>query len=208
MEHLAPLLGYTVVGKQEALGTLSDIYIYEENWSVRYFVVDHGGWLDGQSTLIPPTAVLDGADPRKEVFSIRFSKSHLDKAPDASEQLTVSEELSREIASTYGWYEPLVNTKLYRFITSRLVIDEIKEEVESNLRSMKELFNYSVELQDGEKGVLADFLVDHDSENEPWRIRKFVAEVSASEGEEARVLVPVEEIGSLKWIDKNVVLEN
>src|SRR5262245_1421285 len=53
------LMGYTLAATDGAIGEVEDCYFDDVHWTVRYFVVDAGGWLSGRRVLITPMAVRD-----------------------------------------------------------------------------------------------------------------------------------------------------
>jgi hypothetical protein len=62
MEHLAKIIGYSTKGEDGVLGVLSDIYLEQASWRVKYFAIEHGESIDcleGEEvgTLISPIGI-------------------------------------------------------------------------------------------------------------------------------------------------------
>src|SRR5438876_3455863 len=50
--------GLTIAAVDGDLGSVKDLYFDDLTWTVRYLVVDTGGWLPGRQVLISPMSVL------------------------------------------------------------------------------------------------------------------------------------------------------
>ncbi len=48
LRHAKDLLGYSVRAKDGKIGEVTDLYFDDERWTVRYVIVDTGGWLTGR----------------------------------------------------------------------------------------------------------------------------------------------------------------
>ena len=49
--------GYAIEAIDGQLGTVSDFLLDDENWIIRWLVVDTGDWLSGRKVLLPPAAL-------------------------------------------------------------------------------------------------------------------------------------------------------
>ena len=210
MEHLAKIIGYSVVGRDGVLGNLSDIYFCDKTWVVKHFVVDHGNFIDffkknKQSTLIPIPTVF-GVNQQNRTFSVGLTKKELRSFPNQGKEATVSEQMKEGVSDAYNWFQSLSDTSLFRFATSKVLSKEIKEKVDTNLRSVGELVSYSVDISNGEEGKIVDFVVQHDEE--PWKITEVVVRTKTLLSNEQRFLIKPGEIRSLEWFTKNMELED
>ena len=57
MRNVKDLRGYAIRATDGVLGTVDDFYFDDEDWSIRYLVVDTGRWLSGRKVLISPIAI-------------------------------------------------------------------------------------------------------------------------------------------------------
>ena len=58
MLHLiSELTGYTISASDGEIGQVEDFYFDDQHWTVRYLVVDTGGWLVGRKVLISPISI-------------------------------------------------------------------------------------------------------------------------------------------------------
>ena len=72
------LKGFTIGATDGEIGKITDLYFDDETWTVRYVVVDTGGWLTGRQVLISPVAVtkLDWYASR---INVRLTKDEVEK---------------------------------------------------------------------------------------------------------------------------------
>src|SRR5687768_7423766 len=53
---VSDLKGDDVLARDGSIGTLDDVYFDDDEWAVRYMVVDTGRWIPGRRVLHPPQA--------------------------------------------------------------------------------------------------------------------------------------------------------
>lgn len=69
LRRVKDLMGYRIEATDDEIGSVQDFYFDDETWTIRYLVVDTGGWLPGRSVLIAPEALdRPGWDSRR--FSV------------------------------------------------------------------------------------------------------------------------------------------
>ena len=57
LRSLKELQGYTISATDGDIGSVHDFYFDDQHWTVRYLVVDTGGWLSGRRVLVSPLAL-------------------------------------------------------------------------------------------------------------------------------------------------------
>ena len=57
LRNVKNLRGYVIRAIDGTIGKLDDFYFDDEDWSIRYLVVDTGSWLSGRKVLISPVMV-------------------------------------------------------------------------------------------------------------------------------------------------------
>ena len=57
LRNVNDLRGFAIHATDGEIGEVDDLYLDDENWAVRYLVVDTGGWLSGRKVLISPYAI-------------------------------------------------------------------------------------------------------------------------------------------------------
>ena len=96
-------LGFGVEAIDGFIGTLSDIYFDDQEWAVRYFVVeiDSGGG-ETFKTLISPLSV-GKADWSKRSLPVSLTKKRISASPQAQIDLPVSKQYEIALRRYYEW---------------------------------------------------------------------------------------------------------
>ncbi|MBU9712177.1 PRC-barrel domain-containing protein [Evansella tamaricis] len=200
------------------LGKVKDIYFDEENWVIRYLVIDTLKWLPGRKVLLSPIA-FDHIDFENEKVNILETKEKIKESPPIDEHKPVSRQYEARLSVYYSWplywgyYEPErywgnYNTphQLKEQETMPEVFDPEEVEQTNKLRSAKELkgefTGYKINTIDGEIGNVADFLID----DENWKIRYFV--VGTGNWLPGKyVVLSVDWIQDISWKDSSVTVD-
>jgi hypothetical protein len=73
------LLGFHLIATDGEIGHVDDILV-DENWTVRYLVVDTSNWIGGKSVLISPAALEKVDSPAKEL-RVRMKREEIEHSP-------------------------------------------------------------------------------------------------------------------------------
>jgi hypothetical protein len=57
-----------------------DEFLIDENWSVRYLVIDTSNWIGGKTVIIAPTAVESVSSPDKRIL-LRLTRAEVEGSP-------------------------------------------------------------------------------------------------------------------------------
>ena len=57
LRNVNQLRGYAIHATDGIIGEVDDLYFDDEDWAIRYLVVDTGRWLPGRKVLISPLAI-------------------------------------------------------------------------------------------------------------------------------------------------------
>jgi len=170
---VSDLKGDDVLARDGAVGRLDDVYFDDERWSVRYMVVDTGGWVAGRRMLVSPQAVEAGiSDPGK--LRIGATREQLKDAPGADTDLPVFEQ--QRIAQAEGFGPPYYwsNPVLWGRGEPVAQAAHEKREADPHLRSSNEVIGYDVQALDGTLGSVGDFLIDEHT----WKISGVVVDTT------------------------------
>ncbi len=179
------LRGFTLAASDGEIGTVREFYFDDEQWKLRYFIVETGSWLTGRPVLIAPSAIGE-VDAQSGVVSVNLTREQVREAPPIDSEQTVSRQREAELHSYYGW-DPYWNLTggtpgmmmPPAVAPAAFVPDAAKSEqtsaeareAESHLRSSAELMaGYTIHAQDGEIGQVADFILD----DRDWSVRYLV----------------------------------
>ncbi len=204
--------GLSIEAKDGALGSLDDLYFDDENWTIRYFVVDTGTLLPGRKVLVSPFAVT-GADWANRLLDLSLTREQIEKAPDIETDQPVSrqEQIRQEAIyhNYYGWRYYWGGTGLWGAAMMPGATrpgDEVQaaaeaqfESADPHLRTAQETLGYYVEAKDGDIGHVEDFLV----EDETWAIRYMVVD-TRNWWPGKKTLVAPTWIDEIRWADSRV----
>ncbi|MDQ2947104.1 MAG: PRC-barrel domain-containing protein [Acidobacteriota bacterium] len=187
------------------IGEVHDVYFEDNNWIVRYYVVDMGKWLPGRKVLIP-SHVIRQTTPDHAGLPVDLTREQIRNSPDVDTDRPISRQAELVLYRHYGWIpywsplEPAVPVVLEGDAAER------EREATSghyggdpNLRSAKDVIGYYVTATDGEIGHIDDFLLDDESA----KIRYAVVDTKNwLPGK--HVLIAPEWIREIKWSESKV----
>jgi len=199
------LEGNGLAARDGRVGKLQDAYFDDEDWSVRYLVVDTGKWLPGRRFLLAPSRVRAA---EADELSADLGRAEVERAPGLDADPPVSQLMREARGQRYGnsydgpflWNPTLLGAPAGPWIEQPSPRDEaLAREIEaraahSHLRSGNEVIGYAVRARDGDIGHIDDFMVDDES----WSIRAVVVD-TRNWLPGLRVFVAAGEIAALDW---------
>jgi uncharacterized protein YrrD len=180
MLHKAEELGtYKLRSSDGELGKIEDLYFDDRFWTVRYLVVDSGGWLVQRRVLVSPRAVV-GVDRENKTIASELTKAQVEKSPLPDEHPPVSRQFEIAYNEYYDYSPYWVGPFARGTLTAPLPAEdaarlEERDSWDSHLYSAKDLSGfarYAVTATDGDVGHVADLIVS----DEDWAIRYFVVD--------------------------------
>ncbi len=209
LREVRSLRGTTIHAQDGAIGHVDEILFDDEHWTVRYLVVDTGGWLPGRKVLISPLA-FGNLDWDQHTLNLNLTREQIQKSPGVETDQPVSRQWERDYNNYYAWpyyWNGIAGWGPYwypgtLFAQSRLGAEPVQEEVEdrardyrdSHLRSTREVTSYGITATDGHLGHIQDFLIDDGT----WRMRYLVLD-TRDWWPGKKVLLPVDEIQEVNW---------
>ena len=178
--------GYAIAASDGQLGAVSDFLFDDASWSVRWLVVDTGGWLSGRKVLVPPSA-LGRPNQKVREFSVRLSKQQIKDSPDIEADRPVSRQMETAVYDYYGWtpyWDDGIVTDGYGYtgIAAAMpplfgsggreadIAEARGNKDDPHLRSVNAVIGYHIHASDGELGHVEGFLL----EDPGWSIRYLV----------------------------------
>jgi hypothetical protein len=206
---LKELLGYQLLAKDGHMGKVHNFLFNDEDWNIRYLVVDTGPWILGRKVLISLLAL---GQPvwASETFPVDLTREQVKTSPDVDLAKPVSRQYEESLFKHYSWpaYWSM-NTTIPgppAYVSPLLFSqqeNQTHQEVDSHLRSAEELFGYQVNAFEGDVGTLTDFIV----EDEDWNIRYMVVDLSSWLGSEKQILVALEWVSNIDVSRKEVLID-
>lgn len=205
------LVGYTIQAKDGDIGKVCEFYFDDQSWTIRYVVVDTGGWLSGRKVLISPV-VFDSPDWESGTFPVNLTKEQVQSSPGIDTDRPVSRQHETELHGYYGWPVYWGSAAAFGGVQASplLVMETVREDEapaeepgsDTHLRSTSEVTGSRIEATDGEIGHVEDFTV----EEETWSIRYLLVDTS-NWLPGRRVLLSPQWIKRVSWAESKVVVD-
>lgn len=198
------------------IGSIEDIYFDDEQWKIRYFVVDTGKWLPGRLVLVSPLSVTK-VDWDNKTIDVDMTREKVKNSPDVDTKMPISRREQIEYHRYFGWphYWPSTGVlgpgmaagsaaeapMVPPGLPADLEGDEVSEE-EAHLRSAVEVIGYVINAQDGDIGQVTDLVVDeHD-----WSIESLVVDTS-SWWSGSEVVIEPGDVKDIDWAGQLVTVD-
>jgi sporulation protein YlmC with PRC-barrel domain len=198
--------GCAIAATDGDIGSVTDLYLDDESWTVRYLVVDTGTWLSGRQVLISPISI-EWVDVVARSVLARLTRAQIEASPGVDAAKAVAGR-QREIEFARFWSFPYYWQGPYRWgptplptplaVAASTQVDRLDEPEASrgdpHLRSMREILGYGIRATDGELGHVEDFLLEEGA----WAIRYLIVD-PRSWWPGKHVLVAAEWITDIQW---------
>jgi hypothetical protein len=179
LRSLKVMHGYTVHAKDGEIGKVHDFYFHDDNWLIRYLVVDIGHWLPGRRVLIATSAL---GKPNWEglSFPVGLTREQVRKSPEIDTDQPVSRQQEADLHNYFGWpvywvepemglWPPYVSP-MPQPVPAEPAQASQEEHTDPHLRSQREVMGYHIHASDGALGHVEDFIAD----DVRWVIRYMV----------------------------------
>ncbi len=206
------LKGLVIRATDGELGTVDQFYFDDQMWTIRYLVVNTGGWLNGRRVLVSPRSILQTDWPARRL-DVALTMKQVENSPDVDTQKPVSRQYEVTYVGYYGYSPywggallgegfPLMGSSAYHSSgAAQLGASDgaQQEEADSHLRSSDAVAGYHIEASDGEIGHVEGYVVD----DEAWAIRYLeIATRNWLPGK--KVLISPAWIEQVSWADSKV----
>jgi sporulation protein YlmC with PRC-barrel domain len=184
LRSIRQLYGKTLGASDGDIGSVEDFYFNDQQWVVRYVIVDTGSWLPGRQVLISPHGFRDF--PQKgDSLEVILSREQIENSPTIASHKPVSRQYEEEYYRYYGWPsywdgggmwgmgEPALAPSADLSPGQQTAPDGAhRNDADSHLRSTRSMNGYHIQTSDGSVGHISDFVMDDSS----WTIRHLVVE--------------------------------
>jgi hypothetical protein len=189
LRNARTLEGFELHARDAVLGHVRDFFFDDQHWTIRYFVIDTGGWLSGRRVLISPLAVRRPEWERR-LLPVDLTKEQVKNSPGLDTEQPVSRDDELLLTQYYNWPNywgisgagyadgglgmsvpppVLPNPELERDMRERVAHSVVAEH---HLRSVRHITGHAIEATDGAIGHVEDFLID----DAAWSIRYLVVD--------------------------------
>jgi PRC-barrel domain len=101
LRSLDVMRGYQIHATDGVIGQAADFLLNDDDWSIRYIVVDTGNWWPGQKVLISPQSVNSIAWADREI-RLSVSQDKVKSAPAYSPAMTIDGTYEEKFLTYYG----------------------------------------------------------------------------------------------------------
>jgi sporulation protein YlmC with PRC-barrel domain len=224
LRSMSDLEGYAIRATDGTIGHVKDFYFDDEDWVVRYLIVDTGSWLSSRKVLISPIAVGQSSWADK-ILSVSITREQVKNSPDIDTDKPVSRQHEMEYLGYYsypyywggaGFWGPGIYPSMRamgdgyagsnsEYLTAAADQTQLAREArrhendDPHLRSGKAVMKYHIEASDGGIGHLQGLLLDQDT----WAIRYLIVDTS-NWWLGHQVLIAPQWIKNVSWPDHTV----
>jgi sporulation protein YlmC with PRC-barrel domain len=186
LRSIKQLCGNKLAASDGEIGHVKDFYFDDQNWVVRYLVVDTGSWLSGRKVLISPHA-FGSLQQSGKLLLVNLTRKQIEDSPSIESHKPVSRQYEEEYFRYYGWPYYWQGDGLWGMsgfpileLPPKLVPSEPAhanspqpERADAHLRSTQAVNGYAIQASDGPVGHICDFMMDDRS----WGIRELVIKI-------------------------------
>jgi PRC-barrel domain len=179
LSSLKQLYGDKLGAADGEIGQVKDFYFDDQDWVIRYLVVDTGTWLSERQVLISPR-VLGRLDQVEKIQRAKLTRKQIEACPPIETHKPVSRQYEEEYYRHYGlpsyWQgDGLWGISDFPILKSPAKVSTAAPATrpkrgDAHLRSTQAVNGYVVQTTDGPFGHICDFMVDAES----WAIGKLV----------------------------------
>jgi hypothetical protein len=215
LRNVKDLRGYAIRATDGVIGKVDDFYFDDQDWGIRYLVVETGSWLSGRKVLISPIA-LGHAGWMGRQLPVALTRAQVERSPNIDTRKPVSRQHEAQYFGYYGYPYYWGGAGLWgmgaypgSLTTQGRIEEHLKAQADApgvpddcHLRSTNAVIGNHISATDGEIGHLEDLLVDDYS----WAIRYLVVNTSNWWGGH-RVLVAPGWIEDVSWSEAKVSVD-
>jgi sporulation protein YlmC with PRC-barrel domain len=200
LRSVKELYGYFILASDGEIGRVNEFYFDDEEWVIRYLLVDIGKWLSRQRVLISP-AVLGKPNQMTHLLPVILTREQVNNCPDIDQDKPVSRQPKIEYWPGLGIPTRPGVAGLHAAAQSVADKDE-GDRPDPHLRSTREVTGYYIQARDGQIGHVKDFIVD----DETWIIRYLVVN-TRNWVPGKKVLVAPRWVDRVSWLGSKVFVD-
>jgi hypothetical protein len=188
------------------IGHVKDFYFDDQNWKVRYVVVDTGSWLTGRQVLISPRALGGlGEAEAGNVLLANLTRLQIEESPPIATHLPVSRQYEEEYHRYYGWPCYWQGDPMWGMSDVMMLEPpnpHAAKPPEPHLRSTLAINGCHLRATDGKIGHVRDFLLD----DQTWRIGQLIVKIGPLLAG-AEVLIPTTAANRVLYEESTITVQ-
>ena len=180
LRSFSDIKNFALAATDGEIGKVKELYFDDLSWTIRYVVVDTGGWLTGRKVLIAPRS-FGTIHEENKLIAVHLTKEQIENSPPIEADKSVSRRFEEQWYAHYGYPGYWLGPEAVAFgglppagptatATDAAREARVEESGDPHLRSTSEVDGYSIHATDGDIGHVDDFIID----DEAWSIRYVV----------------------------------
>jgi len=101
LRSLGEVKGYDIAAEDGEIGHVEDLLVDDEEWTVRYLVVDTRNWLPGRKVLISPTWLVE-LDSEEERAVVDLKREQIENSPEYEPEKPIFRAFEASLHEGYG----------------------------------------------------------------------------------------------------------
>ncbi|MFN7024487.1 MAG: PRC-barrel domain-containing protein [Pseudorhizobium sp.] len=213
--NASTLTGYAISTTDGEIGSVKDLLFDDENWMIRWLVVDAGTWLSGRKVLLPPS-ICAAPNVAKRTLQVDITRQKVKDSPSLDADAPVSRVQETDLSAYYGWqpywlgYPPAAGMPAAPLpprpaegpaVNANAL--PIKNQGDPHLRSADEVTGYYIRASDGDIGHVEELLLDVGS---TWTVRYLVVDTKNWWPGKETIVSP-KSFREVDWIDGTVTTD-
>ena len=201
---------YRISGSDGTEGTVNDFLFDEEKWIIRY--IEAGFKEIERPRILIPISTIKDIDWQQEMIKLNTNEGKIESSPDFDSHAPVSREYEKELIRHYDndpyWqYNHLLPMDAHYYFPPRPIRvpdkDFHEEDLDTNLRSFKEVSGYRINGTDSKIGQVEDIIVDDGD----WQIIYLIVDTSVWLPWSKKVVLSIDYLKSISFMKSEVNIE-
>lgn len=210
---------YELRARDGKIGHVQDFFFDDQRWTVRYFVVDTGTWLNSRKVLISPVSVTQ-TEWNERLLAVNLTREQVENSPSVDTQQPVSREHEAALTQYYNWpaywgaagfpdagfgmpiMPPNLGEDEAARARARREASGAAVHEDHHMRSVRAVTGHTIEATDGTIGHVDDFLLD----DATWEIRYLVVD-TRNWWPGKKVLIAPQWIDEVGWNEAKVYVQ-
>ena len=183
LQSIKKLIGDRLEASDGEIGHVKDFYFDDQNWVIRYVIVDTGTWVPGRQVLLSPHAFGNFYQGGK-LLPANLSRRQIENSPSIELHKPVSRQYEEDYYRYYGWPSYWQGGGLWGLgglPAFEMMVTPLPgkpdtaggpqpKQNDTHLRSIQAVNGYQLQASDGKIGSICDFMMDSQS----WAIHHLV----------------------------------
>jgi hypothetical protein len=202
--------GSAIEATDGSIGSVDDFLFSDDDWIVRWAVIDTGNWLPGRQVLLPPNRLLL-PDTKSDSISVALTRKQVEDSPEIDRDPPVSRQQEMRIYSHFGW-EPYWSSMaasaamgepaMLPPVVEPRPMQPLGETGDPSLHATEDVSGYYIHARDGDIGHVEDFLISIPD----WVVRYLVVDTK-NWWPGKHVLIAPTWASGISWSERAVTIE-